>query len=180
MDGQRFDKLTRTFATGANRRTFLKIFGGATVAGAAGLSLVQIRPAAAQEGDTCSTGTQSPCGDTTLVCCATRDSYGIPGGEGVCTSGMTGCQASDVCTSGTEDPCGFFNATYDLDYICCNWGGAPGSEGTCVAEDTCVSSPPNTGAGVTVGSDSWIAPAVAVGAAAAVIAYKGRGQKSEA
>ena len=37
----------------------------------------------------------------------------------------------------------------------------------------------NTGAGTTSGDSSWIAPAAAIGAAAAVIAYKGRERKAE-
>ncbi|MCB1694320.1 MAG: hypothetical protein KDI19_16220, partial [Pseudomonadales bacterium] len=109
MDGQKFDKIARSFATGIDRRTLLKVFGGATAAGVIGVSMTDVPSALAQtEGDACNLGTENPCGETTLVCCATSESYGIPGGEGVCTSGMTGCQTSDVCTSGTEDPCGFF------------------------------------------------------------------------
>jgi hypothetical protein len=36
----------------------------------------------------CTTGTESACGDSTLVCCSTG---GDPGAEGVCTSGSVGC-----------------------------------------------------------------------------------------
>ena len=39
MDGQKFDKLTRAFASGTDRRTLLKIFGGASVAAVAGVKL---------------------------------------------------------------------------------------------------------------------------------------------
>lgn len=179
MDSQKFDKLTRSLATGTNRRTLLKMFGGATVAGVAGVSIARSQSALAAEGDACNLGTESPCGDTTLVCCATADSYGTPGGAGVCTSGMTGCQASDVCISGTEDPCGFFNYTYELSYICCTYGADPGSEGTCVAEESCVVAPPNTGSGTSTQSTSWVAPAAAIGAAAAVLAYKSREHKAD-
>lgn len=180
MDGQKFDKIARAFATGTDRRTLLKFLGGASVAGAASMAMVKTQSAFAQsEGDECNLGTESPCGDTTLVCCATPDSYGLDGAAGVCTSGMTGCQASDVCISGTENPCGYFNYTYDKDYICCNWGGADGSEGTCVAEGACVVEPPNTGAGTTADNSSWIAPAAAIGAAAAVLAYKNRESKAD-
>ncbi len=84
-----------------------------------------------------------------------------------------------MSSSGTEDPCGYFNYTYDLDYICCTYGGDPGSTGTCVAESTCVVEPPNTGAGTTADSSNWIAPVAVVGAAAAVLAYKGRENKVE-
>jgi hypothetical protein len=41
MDGQKFDKLTRAFAAGTDRRTLLKIFGGATVAGVAGMTVAK-------------------------------------------------------------------------------------------------------------------------------------------
>ena len=83
------------------------------------------------------------------------------------------------CRGGTQDACAYFNYIYDLDYICCTYGGDPGSTGTCVAESACVVEPPNTGAGVTESSSNWIAPAAAIGAAAAVLAYKGREKKSE-
>lgn len=179
MDGQKFDKLTRSLATGTNRRTLLKLFGGATVAGVAGVTLARSESAFAQEGTGCTLGTENPCGDNTLVCCATEESYGTPGGAGICTSGMTGCQASDECTSGTQDPCGYYNFIYDRDYICCTYGGDPGSTGTCVAESACVVKPPDTGAGTTSDTSSWIAPAAAIGAAAAVLAYKNRESKSE-
>ena len=39
MDGQKFDKLTRAFAAGTDRRTLLKIFGGASVAAVAGVKI---------------------------------------------------------------------------------------------------------------------------------------------
>ncbi len=179
MDGQKFDKLTRSLATGTSRRTLMKLFGGATIAGVAGVAVTQPQAAFAQEGTACVLGTQNPCGENTFVCCATEETYGTPGGAGVCTSGMTGCQASDECISGTEGACGFFNFTYDLDYICCNYGGAPGSAGTCVAESTCVVKPPDTGAGISSDTNSWIAPAAAVGAAAAVLAYRNRENKAD-
>jgi hypothetical protein len=182
MDGQKFDKLTRAFAGGTDRRSLLKIFGGATLAGVAGVSVARIEPVFAQaqaEGAVCNVGTENPCGDNTLVCCATEATYGTAGAQGVCTSGMTGCQASDVCISGTEDECGFYNYTYNRDYICCTFGGDAGSQGTCVAPDDCVVKPPDTGAGMTSDTSNWIAPAAALGAAAAVMAYKSREKKGE-
>ena len=179
MDGQKFHKLTRSLATGTSRRTLLKLFGGATVAGVAGVTVARTEAVFAAEGDACTEGTLDPCGDTTLVCCPTEETYGVPGGAGVCTSGMTGCQASDDCISGTEDPCGYFNFVYEVDYICCNYGGAVGSAGTCVAESTCVVKPPDTGAGTSSDTSNWIAPAAAIGAAAAVLAYKSRENKVE-
>ena len=41
MDGQKFDKLTRAFAAGTDRRTLLKLLGGATAAGVAGLTVAK-------------------------------------------------------------------------------------------------------------------------------------------
>lgn len=41
MDGQTFDTLTRAFATASTRRTLLKRFGGATMAGVAGAALAR-------------------------------------------------------------------------------------------------------------------------------------------
>ncbi len=114
MDGQKFDKFTRSLATGTSRRTLMKLFGGAAVAGVAGVSVARTESVFAQpqaEGAVCNLGTDNPCGDTSLVCCATEASYGTDGGQGVCTSGMTGCQASDECISGTADACGFYNFT---------------------------------------------------------------------
>ena len=179
MDGQKFDKLTRSLATGTSRRTLMKLLGGATIAGVAGVAVTKAPAAYAQAGTGCTLGTEEPCGDDTLVCCATAESYGTPGGAQICTSGMTGCQASDECVTGTDNTCGFFNFTYDLDYVCCNYGGAPGSAGTCVAESTCVVKPPDTGAGTSSDTSNWIAPAAAIGAAAAVLAYKSRENKVE-
>ena len=42
-------------------------------------------------GCACSTGTQNPCGDTTLVCCA-NDPNAAPGAPGTCTPSSVGCQ----------------------------------------------------------------------------------------
>ncbi len=231
MDGQKFDKLARAFATGTDRRTLLKLLGGGTAIAVAGVTFARPSGVFAQsEGDACNTGTQSPCGDTSLVCCTPNEddapgSAGVctsgmtgcqypdptpgegdpcntgeefpcgdttlvcctsstddaPGTEGVCTSGMTGCQypIDSSCISGTEDPCGDFNAEAGTDYICCTYGAAPGSEGTCMDESLCVSAPPNTGAGTSADSNSWIAPVAVAGAAAAVFAYKSRDNKVE-
>lgn len=211
MDGQKFDKLTRAFAAGTDRRTLLKIFGGATLASVAGVSVARPSgvfaqgtvqpggvcatdadcaqglcdptglvcycedPARPWIGCDCNTGTPEVCGGGTAVCC-TENADDPAGSEGVCTSGMADCQyAVDAsCISGTDGACDAYNEANDTDYICCNFGGAEGSEGTCVAEDACVVEPPNTGAGTSADSSTWIAPAAAVGAAAALLAYKSR------
>jgi len=251
MDGQKFDILTRAFAKGAGRRSFLKLFGGAAAAGVAGMALAGPVRVFAQgecpgdgspgaccsvvddcndglfcviQGDVgaqgicactetglgepwlgcdCTTGIQTPCGDSDLLCCATGD---LPGGPGICqsecgTSGEcselqtmcadTDCCAEDTtcgangwcngCYSGTQDPCGPYNEAFGADYICCTYGDAtPGAVGYCVAQSECVLAPPNTGAGTTTDTSTWIAPATAIGAAAAVIAYKGRERNEDA
>jgi len=221
MDGQKFDKLTRAFATGISRRSLLKIFGGATTAGVAGVALLGPARVFAQEcpgdgspgaccltvddcddgrfcviqgdvgaagicactesglgdpwlGCTCMSGTQTPCGDSGFVCCATGDTVG---GPGIC---RTECDTvDDSCISGTEGACDAYNEANGTEYICCTFGGADGSAGTCVAEAACVVEPPNTGSGTTADTSSWIAPAAAVGAAAAVMAYKNRESKAD-
>jgi hypothetical protein len=221
MDGQKFDKLTRAFATGTDRRTLLKFFGGATAASVAGVTLARTNGVFAQDcpgdgspgaccstvedcndglfcviqgdvgaegicactesglgdpwlGCDCTTGTLDPCGDSDNLCCATTDAEG---GPGVCQAECT--QVDDSCISGTEGACDAYNEENGTDYICCNYGGADGSAGTCVAESACVVEPPNTGSGTTAATENWIAPAAAIGAAAAVIAYKGRERKAE-
>lgn len=211
MDGQQFDKLTRSLAAGFNRRSLLKLLGGGTLAVAAAPAILRVEHAAAQgggPGDPCAPGTlpcadgllcaaeqegvcycedpanpwlgcactggiQDPCGDSGYECCgATVDDE-----SGSCRSA---CDAVDnSCISGTEGACDAYNAENGTEYICCNYGGAEGSPGTCVAQDACVVEPPNTGAGTMAETSTWIAPAAALGAAAAVIAYKGRERKAD-
>jgi hypothetical protein len=86
------------------------------------------------------------------------------------------CQypVDNSCISGTDGACDAYNEENGTDYVCCTTGN-PGSQGTCVA-GPCL---PNTGAGTTSDTSSWIAPAAAIGAAAAVMAFKGRDKKSE-
>ena len=236
MDGHKFDKLTRAFAAGTDRRTLLKIFGGATVAGVAGMTVARPLGVFAQgsvqpggecttdddcaEGSCSSTGENQPgvcyCPDPDrpiIGCgCDSGDTNACEGRadlccEGTCISPMasclpqgcselqtmcedTNCCAEDTtcgangwcngCYSGTEDPCGPYNEAFGADYICCTYGDTrDGAVGYCVAQDECVVAPPNTGAGATADTSSWIAPAAAIGAAAAVMAYKGREKKSE-
>jgi hypothetical protein len=128
----------------------------------------------------CITGTQDPCYGSSAVCCANEVAAGA-GADGTCVSDSVGCEpiVVDTCQSGTQDACAAYNEAYGVDYICCTFGEAPGSTGTCVAESTCVEKPPVVGAGTTTDANSWIAPAAAVGAAAAVLAYRSREKKSE-
>lgn len=248
LDGQKFDKLARAFATGTDRRTLLKIFGGATVAGVAGMTVARPLGVFAQgdvqpggecttdddcaqgscyveaEGEpgvcycedwarpwvgcACNAGVEGVCDGRPELCC-TANADDEVGTAGTCISPMasceypvdptcsepgTSCEETDCCTvgtcgangwctacySGTEDPCGALNEAFGADFICCTAAGAAeGAVGYCVEADLCVSDTPNTGAGTTADTSSWIAPAAAVGAAAAVIAYKSRDRKGE-
>lgn len=155
----------------------------------------------------CTTGTQDPCYGTSAVCCANDVAAGA-GADGTCVSDSVGCNPTGECDalqtmcestgccaegtecgangwcygcySGTEDPCGPYNEAFGADYICCTYGSTVvGAVGYCVAESECVVAPPNTGSGPITTSNSWIAPAAAIGAAAAVLAYKSREDKVE-
>jgi hypothetical protein len=88
-------------------------------------------------GCSCTTGTENPCGDTTLVCCATSNA---PGGPGICTSGSVGCEP--VGCSGAGDPCG-------ADEDCC--AGTCGDDGFCFCEDP---SRPALGCPCTIGREN--------------------------
>src|SRR5215217_5886194 len=96
-------------------------------------------------GCACTTGTQNPCGDTTLVCCAAPGA--APGGPGTCTPSSVGCAAQGPtptptpctgigcpCTAGVEGDC-------DDDLVCCQsqmgGGDVPGGPGQCAAQDAC-------------------------------------------
>ena len=157
MDDQRFDRISRVIASSTSRRGALKgiaaaIGGGALVS----LFGVRPQRAAAAEpgeacltnndctvgtcinsvcacedpaepwrGCSCSTGTEAPCGGGTLLCCATDDSG--PGGPGVCTSSMTGCDPTGgECTADPGDSC-----TSNED--CCQ--GSCSEGGVCYCED---------------------------------------------
>jgi hypothetical protein len=101
-------------------------------------------------GCACATGTQNPCGDTTLVCCA-NDSNAAPGAPGTCTPSEVGCEPQGPtptaepsptpctgigcpCTAGVEGTC-------DDGLVCCQsqMGGdnVPGGPGMCAAPDAC-------------------------------------------
>jgi hypothetical protein len=101
-------------------------------------------------GCACTTGTQNPCGDTTLVCCA-NDPNAAPGAPGTCTPASVGCDpqgptptpepdptpCTDIgcpCTAGVEGTC-------DDGLVCCqsqmNGPAEPGGSGMCAAADAC-------------------------------------------
>jgi hypothetical protein len=96
-------------------------------------------------GCTCTTGTQNPCGDTSLVCCPAPGA--APGAPGTCTPSSVGCEpegptptpapCTDIgcpCTAGVEGAC-------DDGLVCCQsqmgGGDVPGGPGQCAAEDAC-------------------------------------------
>jgi hypothetical protein len=150
-------------------------------------------------GCACTTGTVNPCGDTTLLCCADAEGTGVPGTctpasvgcepQGECSELQTICDATgccaegtdcgangwcNACYSGTADPCGGINEAFGADYICCTYGDTTvGAIGWCMAQDECIVKPPDTGVG-TAASDGLIAPVAAIGAAAALLAWKSR------
>ena len=101
-------------------------------------------------GCACTTGTQNPCGDTTLVCCA-NDANAAPGAPGTCTPDSVGCEplgptptpepsptpCTEIgcpCTAGVEGTCAD-------GLVCCQsqMGGdnVPGGPGMCAAADAC-------------------------------------------
>lgn len=73
-------------------------------------------------GCSCSTGTENPCGDSTVLCCATGNT---PGGPGVCTSSSVGCNPAGECAF-AGDPC-------SADSDCCE--GSCSQDGVCFCED---------------------------------------------
>ena len=96
-------------------------------------------------GCACTTGTQNPCGDSTLVCCAAPGA--APGAPGTCTPSSVGCDAQGPtptptpctgigcpCTAGVEGAC-------DDGLVCCQsqmgGGDVPGGPGQCAAQDAC-------------------------------------------
>jgi hypothetical protein len=153
MDTERFDTIARSLAGRLSRRSALRQGGAGIVAGALAALRVQSGWSAsrAQEvctdpsrpgvGCACSMGTQDPCGDNTLLCCA-NDPNGPPGGPGTCAPSSVGCNPtgppSSPCTSrgcrcngGVQDNC-------DDGLSCCaDNPGLPGGPGRCVRQDKC-------------------------------------------
>jgi hypothetical protein len=93
-------------------------------------------------GCACTTGTQNPCGDTTLLCCA-NDANAAPGAPGTCTPSSVGCNPLGptptptpctgqgcVCTTGTQAPC-------DDGLVCCPTTDRMGGPGVCQTEQAC-------------------------------------------
>lgn len=148
MDAARFDSFVRSLAVRLSRRAAVRQGGAslvASVAAAAGL-----RAAAAQEvctdpsrpgvGCACTTGTENPCGDTTLLCCA-NDANAAPGAPGTCTPSSVGCNPTGNgggctgrgcrCDGGAQNACG------DPLVCCPDNPGIPGGPGKCVRQEHC-------------------------------------------
>lgn len=116
MDNQRFDAMTRAFASGTSRRKLLKFLGGGAVAGAIGTAVVPAPRVSAQ-------GTLQP-GEE----CMSNDECASGLCDGVCycensAEPWLGCS----CTTGTEGPCG--GGTL----LCCATGTEPGGPGICTS-----------------------------------------------
>ncbi len=153
MDAQRFDAIARLLAARLSRRAALQRGAAGLAASALALLGVQsVRAAArAQEvctdpsrpgvGCACTTGTQDPCGDNTLLCCA-NDPNGPPGGPGTCTPSSVGCNPmgppSSPCTSHGCRCNGGVQGNCDEGLSCCpDNPGLPGGPGRCVRQDKC-------------------------------------------
>lgn len=101
-------------------------------------------PARPGVGCACTTGTEHPCGDTTLLCC-TNDPAGSPGEPGTCTPSSVGCNPLGPppmppchgvgcgCILGVGGSC-------DAGLVCCQstmGPMGPGRPGLCATPDGC-------------------------------------------
>ncbi len=158
MDAERFDAMPRTIAGRISRRVALRGAGAGALSGllafgwpgggaqawaqsATPTSLpICADPSRPGVGRACTTGTEQPCGDTALLCCA-NDANAAPGSPGTCTPSSIGCNPLGPpsactshgcrCQSGTDDGC-------DTDLVCCpDNPGLPGGPGRCVKEEHC-------------------------------------------
>lgn len=152
MDAECFDAFARSLAGRLSRRVALR---GASASALAGLLGIANHPALAQTptplpvctdpsrpgvGCACHTGTQDPCGDTTLVCCK-NDPDGPPGSPGTCTPSSVGCNPLGPPSDCTEHGCrcngGVQNACDDGLICCPDNPGLAGGPGRCVQEVHC-------------------------------------------
>lgn len=119
MDNQRFDAITRAFASGTSRRKLLKLLGGGAVAGALGTTVVQAPQASALgqatgllPGEDCMSNEECTSGLCDVVCYCEDPA-----------EPWLGCS----CTTGTEGPCGGGSL------LCCADSEGVGVPGTCTS-----------------------------------------------
>jgi hypothetical protein len=74
-------------------------------------------------GCSCNSGTESPCGGGTTLCCPSTDE---PGAAGICTSDSVGCNPTGECTSDAGGSC-------ETDADCCE--GSCSDDGVCYCLD---------------------------------------------
>ena len=111
MDPRHFDTFARSLTSQHSRRATLSAVAAGLVAtfGRKATSFAQAPtptplpvctdPSRPGVGCSCSTGTQDPCGPSTLLCCPTVPNA-APGAEGVCTPASVGCNPTGrpTCT----------------------------------------------------------------------------------
>jgi hypothetical protein len=154
MDAMRFDAFARSLAGRVSRRAALRGGGAVGMASLFAAGMGFGRPALAQDtslpvctdpsrpgvGCACATGTLNPCGDTTLLCCAS-ETNAAPGAPGTRTPSSVGCSPLGPgqpcttrgcrCQGGTQDAC-------DAGLTCCpDNPGLVGGPGHCVRQNRC-------------------------------------------
>jgi len=150
VDAHRFDTLARTLAGRISRRAAVRS-GGAGIAvsamsvlgvgrGRAAPRLQQVctDPSRPGVGCDCTTGTDNPCGDTTLLCCAT-DANAAPGASGTCTPSSVGCDPLGPSCTGHGCRCdGGVEGACDDPFACCpDNPGVAGGPGHCIRQAVC-------------------------------------------
>ena len=147
MDAERFDTFARSLAARLSRRAALRRGGAGLAASAVAASGLSPARAAQQVctdpdrpgvGCACTTGTDNPCGDNTLLCCA-NDANAAPGAPGTCTPSSVGCNPTGPGCTGRGCRCngGVQNACDDPLVCCPDNPGVAGGPGKCVHQDKC-------------------------------------------
>jgi hypothetical protein len=149
VDAARFDSFVKSMTTRLNRRAALRRGGAGLAASMAAAGSVRTTRAAQEVcidpdrpgvGCACTTGTENPCGDNTLLCCAS-DPNAAPGAPGTCTPSSVGCDPTgngSGCTSrGCRCDGGMQNACDDPLVCCPDNPGLAGGPGKCVHQEHC-------------------------------------------
>ncbi len=150
MDAERFDTLARSLAGRLSRRVALRRGSAGIAASALALLGAQWGRAAPRRqevctdpsrpgvGCDCTTGTDNPCGDTTLLCCA-NDANAAPGAPGTCTPSSVGCNPLGPPCTGHGCRCnGGVQGACDDSLVCCpDNPGVAGGPGRCVRQAVC-------------------------------------------